>query len=83
MKKLNEYSFNEGLDGVIIAKSLKQAVKKLVKVYDDYTVEEVIKDCADYDKNSIDSKGDWSVSVWPVAKKGENRKSKFLGWCPS
>ena len=80
MKKLNEYNFNEGLDGVIIAKSLKQAVKKLLEVCDGYTIEEVIKDCADYDKNSIDSKGDWSVSIWPVPKKGKNRKSKFWGW---
>ena len=54
-----------------------------MKVYDDYTVEEVINDCADFDKKSIDSKGDWSVRIWPVPKKGENRKSKLLGSCPS
>ncbi len=79
MKKLTMYKINDGLDGVILAKSLKQAIKMLAPYYG-YTVKDFIDSIKKCDKDySYDD--DWILTnVDKVAKKGRNRRSKMLGW---
>ncbi|WP_139905637.1 hypothetical protein [Clostridium thermarum] len=84
MKKINVYYVNEGLDGVVVAKSLKQAIKKLAPYYASKThkvkqvaadmVKEIKKDWKDSNSQT------WSCEESKVSKKGKHRRSKLLGW---
>ncbi len=71
MKKINVFYFNDGDDGVIVAKSLKQAYKIMIKneIFDSINeIEEWIE------TNDID------CEVEKQAKKMEFKKPEFLGW---
>lgn len=82
MKKLKIYEINEGLDGVIAAKSLKHAAKLLSPWYG-YKPHELIASMNEIDKTGWHC-GEFEVTrVKKVIKKGIFRKSKVLGWCPS
>lgn len=73
MKKLNLYEINDGLDGVILAKSLKQAVKIMVKSYNPCTVNEML--------TSIKYNKDFSLTdICKIPKCKQNKKSKVLGF---
>jgi hypothetical protein len=85
-KKIREFRFNEGLDGCVLAKSLKHATKLLLATgyYEGYTVKEVIEHCKDWDRNGYKAKlTDWEAEYRRHIKKGKYRKSKVLGWIPS
>ena len=74
MKKIKEYSFNGGLDGVVNAKSLKHACKLISKFYDSYTSCEIMESCLKENKENCD----WSVDIYVKVKKKE--KSRVIGW---
>lgn len=80
MKKLNIYEINDGIDGVILAKSIKQAVKMLIKYYEPYKVHDLmfsIKKC----KENWRYDGSWALTgVYKKPKKGRYRRPKVLGW---
>lgn len=83
MKKVTIYEINDGLDGVVVAKSLKQAIKKLVPYYG-YSVKDVIDDIKASEEDLFSHSYDWTLTGdTKVAKKGRYRKSKILGWCES
>lgn len=65
MKKINVYEFNDGLDGIVVAKSLKQAAKKIN---------------AFYKCKSNDIIEDWTVDIYSIKKK-KGVKSEIKGWC--
>ena len=80
MKKLNVYEINDGLDGVIVAKSLKQAIKMLSKYNTLYTVSEIMKSIKkfqiDYCCNEL-----WALTYnFKVPKKGKYKKPRIIGW---
>lgn len=87
MKKLKEYEVNDGLDGVILAKGLKQAVKILAPYYAGgygYTEAEILNDIKKSEKDPYNCDYTFSLtSVHHVAKKGKNRKPRMIGWCES
>lgn len=80
MKKIKVYEINEGLDGVVVAKSMKHAVKKLAPYYG-YKVHEIIKDIKKSDEDYKYDADFELTRIDRVAKKGEHRKSRVLGWC--
>lgn len=80
MKKIKVYEINEGLDGVVVAKSLKHAIKKLAPCYG-YKVHEIIEDIKKSDEDCKHD-GDFQLTgLNKVAKKDEHTKSRVLGWC--
>ena len=80
MKKLNVYEINDGIDGVILAKSLKQAMKKLAPYCGD-SVSEILNSIKQREKDEYDFY-DWSLTgAYKVIKRGNNKKVKILGWC--
>jgi len=78
---MHVYEFNEGLDGVIVAKSDKQAAKMLVKVYDGYTVNQILALCKNKDCEAKIGGDDWIVDIGKEPKKECYKKAAFLGWC--
>lgn len=81
MKKLTCYEINDGFDGVVVAKSLKQAIKMLSKYNKPYKISEImksIKKCQiDYDCTEL-----WALTCeLKVPKKGKYKKSRIIGWC--
>jgi hypothetical protein len=82
MKKIKYFELNDCLDGVVIAKSLKHAIK-LIAPYYDYSVYEIIQEIK---KDELDKFGDSSFGLTyeaKVAKKKNNRRSCVLGWLES
>ncbi|MDT8718186.1 hypothetical protein IAI10_16085 [Clostridium sp. 19966] len=81
MKKIKVFVINDGLDGIIVAKSIKQAIKKIAPFYYPYKVNDFISSIKKCQKDSSYD-GDWTLTnVRKVAKKGKYRKTKVLGWC--
>lgn len=79
MKKLTIYEINDGLDGVILAKSLKQAMKILAPYYK-YPVKNFINSIKNCEKN-YRSESDWILTnINKVPKKKEYKKPRMLGW---
>jgi hypothetical protein len=82
MKKIKYFELNDCLDGVIIAKSLKHAIK-LIAPYYGYSVHEILQEIKRYENDR------WSDSSFGVtyearvAKKKGNKKSCILGWSES
>lgn len=77
-----KYYFNDGLDGVVLAKSRKQAIGILRKNgYEDFTKQE-IRVCAkrtDKDFFYESSNGvSWIIEAFATKRKG---KSGMIGWC--
>lgn len=85
MKKIKVYHFNDGIDGVVVAKSLKHASKKLLSTgYYDYSVDEIMKHCKDWWKNEYNATlTDWVADIYKYPKKGNYKKSKVIGWYES
>ena len=83
MKKIYRFEFNEGVDGIVIAKSFKQAAKKIAKEYDTYSYMEIMVECSNEYVEGIDFKGSWSVDCYKVPKKKKYSKSKVIGWIVS
>ena len=79
MKKLNLYEINDGLDGLIIAKSLKQAAKKL-SFFNSTPVHLLMEELQSEDTENYDSTYILTC-ISKRAKKKEFKKSMFLGWC--
>jgi hypothetical protein len=82
MKTLKYFELNDCLDGVIIAKSLKHAIK-LIAPYYSYSVHEILQEIK---KNENDKLGDSSFGITYEAKIAKNkkyRKSRVLGWIES
>jgi len=74
MKYLNLYEINDGIDGMILAKSLKQAVKIMVKGYNPCTINEML--------NSIKNNEDFCLTdICKIPKCNQNNKSKVVGFC--
>ena len=81
MKYLKHYEFNDGVDGIVIAKSVKHAVRKLYKhdALCGYTEYEVLESCK-HDRGLFGyGDYDWEYDVKKVPKKKFNRKSKIVG----
>ena len=71
MKKIQVFYFNDGDDGVIVAKSLKQAYKIMIKneIFD--SINEI---------NEWIKTNDIYIEHYKKAKRMEFKKSEFLGW---
>lgn len=87
MKRLNVYEINGGTDGIIVAKSLKQAVKKIVKFNKPWKASPIVKCIKEENENYIKT-GECSPNYafvltfkYPVPKKNEYKKSRIIGWC--
>lgn len=80
MKKINKYYLNEGMGGVILAKSLKQAMKKVVHVYRPDTVKTLVDHYKEYERYDEQISSEYFLEVDKVAKKGENKKSMLIGF---
>lgn len=77
MKKIYRYHFNDGLDGVVDAKSLKHGAKKIAKVYG-MSVYEIMDSVRKYWND--EKYEDFACDVSEIPKK-KNIKSKIIGWC--
>lgn len=80
MKKIKEYYFNDGMDGVVVAKNLKQAVKKISKHYE-INPNVLLKDIKTGIKIEEYSDEVWLVEELLILKKGHCKRSRVLGWC--
>lgn len=69
MKKLKKYWINDGLDGIILAKSLKQAIKILSPYYG-YTPHEILDDIKKPQSYDFEL-----TATMHMAKKGVNKKT--------
>lgn len=79
MKSLNVYELNDGLDGVIVAKSIKQAIK-IIAPYYGYTVNSILSDVKNYEKDRWCNCSFAITDIYKMPKKKSCRKSKLLGW---
>lgn len=75
MKRLKEYYINDGLNGIILAKSLKQAIKMLAPYYG-YKPHEILDDIKKPQSCDFEL-----TEVIHMAKKGTFKKSRIIGWC--
>jgi hypothetical protein len=74
MSKRKKYYFNDGIDGIVIARSLKHAINILRRNgYSSYTTNEIMKSVK---KNDIFS-GDFTVEAF----NGNYKRSRMVGWC--
>jgi glutamine amidotransferase-like uncharacterized protein len=81
MKKLKIYYINDGLDGVVLAKSVKHAIRILSKYTEPYTKSEIMYGIK-RNKNQWDKSTEWDLTnIVKVPKKGRYRKARMLGWC--
>ena len=80
MKKLNVYEINDGIDGVIIAKNLKQAMKKL-SAYCGEPVSELLKSIKEYEEEENINSCWVLTGEYKELKRGLNKKAKIKGWC--
>ncbi|MCR3759181.1 hypothetical protein KYB31_09285 [Clostridium felsineum] len=79
MKKLKKYEINDGLDGVILAKSLKQAIKILAP-YHGYPVHDFMLSIKKCEKGHCWD-GDWCLTnIKQIPKKGRNKRVRMIGW---
>jgi hypothetical protein len=80
LKKLNVYEINDGLDGVILAKSLKQAIKLLAPHYG-YPVCYFLNEIKKTEKGHCWD-GDFAVTgKRKVIKRGKYKCVRVIGWC--
>jgi len=73
MKRLKKYYINDGLDGIILAKSLKQAIKILTNFgycYPSLFLKEIKKENGFFKLTNVKH----------LPKKGINKKPRFVGW---
>lgn len=76
MKKITYYEFNDGIDGLMVAKSLKQAIKLIACKYCKHTTANVIvREIKKGRCNFI------LTDSMPFAKKGIYKKTKLFGMC--
>ncbi|MDU4725911.1 hypothetical protein [Clostridium sp.] len=76
MKKLNKYYINDGVDGVVVAKSLKQAINLIYPYYyNSYPKGEILEQC----KNPK-WENDWLIKDVIKVSKNKYKKSAVLGW---
>lgn len=69
------FYFNDGLDGVILARSLKHAISILTKCYKHVSKAEIRKGIKTGEEQYS---GCWGVDWWKTNTKG---KSRIIGWC--
>lgn len=80
MKKINYYSINDGMGGIILAKNLKQAIKKVAWLYKPDTVKEIMNIIKESEKIDSYENVEYVCDKYKIAKKGENKKSKLIGF---
>ena len=76
MKKMKLYEINEGYDGFIVAKSLKQAINLISPYCKPTKKNEILKQCKNPDWDN-----DWLIT--DIAKVGKHKcykKSQVLGF---
>lgn len=84
-KFIKVYNFNDGVDGIVVAKSLKQTVNILSKINatHGYGKKEIIDSCKKSDKSKEWGLVvfDWEYEKTKVPKRKCCNKPKMLGWC--
>jgi len=74
MSKRKKYYFNDGLDGIVIARSLSHAVNTLRRNgYNSYTKHELMESVKRGDIFNCD----FTVEIF----NGNYKKSRMVGWC--
>lgn len=78
MKLRKKFYFNDGTDGIVIAKNLKQAVKILCKRDCKGMETEILTDC----KKAVKSDKYWWKSNWSYDySKIKAKRNKIVGYC--